>query len=229
MIGKNLEVYRQEAQDFYHANYWRSDEENLVNRYFAPAQGKKLLVLGCGAGRTLLPLYKKGFEITAIDIVPEMVEAARKKVGDRPIKILLMDATDLKFADNSFDYVFFPFHGLDCVDQRYQGISEAKRVLKPGGVFIFNSHNLFFPRSIKRFFKNPRRGRVIKIGQGANALWLYHTTFLEVFKLRRYFSSVKFYFRRRQQSLPFWQSNWKDKLLKIFPIIDKSIYFVCRK
>ncbi len=229
MLGKNLEVYTKEAKDFYQADYWRSDEENLVNKYFFPAKGKKLLVLGCGGGRTLLPLYKKGFDITAIDIVPAMVEASRKRIGNLPIKVLEMDAVDLKFSDNSFDYVFFPFHGLDCVDDRYKCVSEVKRVLRPGGVFIFNSHNLFFPRSVKRFFKNERRGLNIKIGQDDEALWLYHTTLFERFRLKKYFSFVKFYFRRRLQDLPFAKSNWKDKILKIFPLIDKSIYFVCRK
>lgn len=227
MIEHNAKVYKKEANIFYEASYWRRDEDYLVSKYFVG--GKKLLVLGCGGGRTLLPLYKKGFKITAIDIVPEMVEAAKKKIAGLAIDIKIMDAAKLDFSDNSFDFVFFPFHGLDCVDNRNICIKEARRVLKNEGVFIFNSHNLFFPRSLKRFFLSDRKGFQIKVGEGSDYLWLYHTTFFEIFKLKKLFKKVKFNYRTALQSLSYKESNWKDKILYIFRFIDKSIYFICKK
>jgi ubiquinone/menaquinone biosynthesis C-methylase UbiE len=107
MLDQNFKKFTDQASIYAEASYWRDDEEYLAEKYFK--KGKKILVLGCGAGRTLIPLFEKGLEITAIDIVPKMVEAAETRIKGLPIKILLMDAAKLDFKSESFDYVFFRF------------------------------------------------------------------------------------------------------------------------
>lgn len=217
MIEQNYKLFTKQADDYYQADYWRADEEYLVNKYFDLNRGKKLLVLGCGGGRTLLPLYKKGYEITAIDIVPKMVEAARKKVEGLQVKVLLMNATDLKFNDNSFDYVFFPFHGIDNVyidfSRFFQGIA---RVLTPEGVFIFNSHNRWFLKLLyKAYKKYADYGGFVQ----------YRFSPLDYFTLKKYFHQTNFKYRITMQKNGL---NFKDKCYRLLPFLDRSIYFICR-
>jgi ubiquinone/menaquinone biosynthesis C-methylase UbiE len=55
-----------------------------------------------------------------------------------------MDARDLSaFKDQSFDFVNFSFNGIDYVnlENREQALNEITRVLKPGGIFFFSTHN----------------------------------------------------------------------------------------
>jgi ubiquinone/menaquinone biosynthesis C-methylase UbiE len=59
------------------------------------------------------------------------------------------DACDLSFKSNEFDAVVFSFNGIDCLypyEKRIQALSEFRRILKPGGFFVFSSHNNCIPR-----------------------------------------------------------------------------------
>ena len=60
--------------DNYKVSYLRTDEEYLIKKYFKG----RVLVLGCGAGRTLLPIQEKGFEVVGIDLNRSMIEEAKK-------------------------------------------------------------------------------------------------------------------------------------------------------
>jgi len=219
MLKQNLQVFIKEAEKFYKADYWRDDEEILVNKYFE-GKGKRLLVLGCGAGRTLKPLYDKGFDVTAIDIVPEMVKFAKNKVGGLPIGIYQMDATDLNFENNSFDYVFFPFHGLSYVyPDIYRCVKEVSRILKKDGVAIFNLHNRLYLKRLYNFFGGKY--------YNDKGLLTYRSLPFDYFKLKEYFKEVKMKYRI---SLSYWEkSNWKDICYRLLPIFDKSVYWICQK
>jgi len=72
-----------------------------------------------------------------------MVDAAKDRYPDREFR--QVDARDLSaFADESFDFVLFSYNGLDCVGHadRLQVLAEVHRVVRPGGVFMFSSHNM---------------------------------------------------------------------------------------
>ena len=60
-------------------------EEKIFDTYFQP--GTKLLDIGCGAGRTTLALVQKGFEIVGIDLIPEMIDSARKQAEKLQLQI----------------------------------------------------------------------------------------------------------------------------------------------
>jgi SAM-dependent methyltransferase len=86
-----------------------------------------------------------------------MVEVCRRKFPEIPF--VLADATSLTmFAEASFDAVVMAFNGFDYVmpgASRQAALSEIRRVLNVGGVFIFSSHN---PRAIwQRPSWNPQR------------------------------------------------------------------------
>ena len=65
-----------------------------------------------------------------------MLEKARKKAADmKNVSLLLMDAENLEFPDNSFDYVVITFV-LCSIPDPVKALKEVRRVLKPSGEMI---------------------------------------------------------------------------------------------
>ncbi len=103
--------------------------------------GAKVLEVGAGTG-TSCPAYPPHCEITGVDLAPDMLARARQKIqenGWSHIKVMEMNALDLKFPDNTFDYVM-AFHVVTVVPDPVRMISEAKRVCKPGGRIVIVNH-----------------------------------------------------------------------------------------
>ena len=120
-------------------------EEILIARYF-PRRGR-ILDLGCGAGRTSIPLWRRGYRVDAVDLTPALIAEARRLATDyrAEIDFRVMDATDLRFADGTFDAALFAFNGLDHVRGRAgkrAALTEVCRVLRPGGPLLFSTHAL---------------------------------------------------------------------------------------
>lgn len=116
-------------------------EEALIRRHFT-RPGARVLDIGCGYGRTTLPLWNRGFRVFAVDVVPRMIEEARR--GHPEVEWALMSATDLGLRDASVDYAFFSANGIDCIyplARRQQALTEIHRVLRPGGCLIYSAHN----------------------------------------------------------------------------------------
>jgi len=119
-------------------------EERAIDRYFIKS-GARVLDVGCGAGRTTRPLSERGFDVVGVDVSEEMVRAARSLFPE--IEFHLADATDLEFGSDRFDYVLFSHNGIDYIHperERKRALSELHRVLKPGGVLAFSSHNAWY-------------------------------------------------------------------------------------
>ena len=118
--------------------YINPDEEKALSHLTGNGQ---VLDLGCGTGRTTTLLAERGFTVTGIDISEPMIRKAREL---RPwLRFQVGDASKLDYPPRSFDHVVFSFNGLDCLstEDRARCLSEAARVLKPGGLFVYSSHN----------------------------------------------------------------------------------------
>lgn len=101
-----------------------------------------VLDIGIGGGRTTGYLAPRCRQYTGIDYSQPFVELCQKKYPHCDLR--LMDATNLSaFETNSFDLVVFSLNGLDYVGlkEREQILSGICRVLKPGGIFFFSTHN----------------------------------------------------------------------------------------
>jgi SAM-dependent methyltransferase len=95
-----------------------------------------------------------------------MIEACQRKFGDHPTwRFAYGDARDLRqFEDRSFDFVLFSYNGLDYVshEDRLVALSEIARVCRPGGLFLFSTHNL---RAASRLFRVRMRGGPIRLAK----------------------------------------------------------------
>ena len=119
---------------------------HMMDRYIKP--GDTILDIGGGPGHYSIHYARLGHKAILIDLSDENVRFAKKKARQYGVKIDAMqgDAMDLsRFPDNSFDVVFLmgPLYHLLEEKNRKKAISEAKRVLKPGG-FLFSSFILMY-------------------------------------------------------------------------------------
>jgi phosphatidylethanolamine/phosphatidyl-N-methylethanolamine N-methyltransferase len=105
--------------------------------------GERVLEVGVGTGINL-SLYPKTCRMTGIDFSSSMLEKARERVargGLRQMRLLQMDAADLKFADDSFDIVYAPYL-ISVVPDPVKVAQEMRRVCRRGGRIIFLNHFL---------------------------------------------------------------------------------------
>ncbi len=106
--------------------------------------GRSVLDIGVGAGRTIPYLHPFASRYVAIDYSAAMARSCRQRFPDVDTRV--GDARDLAFPDGSFSFVLFSYNGIDTVHPSERGrvLTEAFRVLQPGGVFAFSTHNLNF-------------------------------------------------------------------------------------
>jgi phosphatidylethanolamine/phosphatidyl-N-methylethanolamine N-methyltransferase len=105
--------------------------------------GERVLEVGVGTGINL-SLYPRTCRMTGIDFSSSMLEKARERAardGLRQMRLLQMDAADLKFADDTFDIVYAPYL-ISVVPDPVKVACEMRRVCRPGGRIIFLSHFL---------------------------------------------------------------------------------------
>jgi len=104
--------------------------------------GKQALEVGCGGGLMCEELAGLGFDVTGIDPSAPSLEAAIRHARASGCEIRYERAAgeSLPYRDQSFDVVFC-FDVLEHVRDLPQVIREIARVLKPGGVFCYDTIN----------------------------------------------------------------------------------------
>jgi SAM-dependent methyltransferase len=113
--------------------------EDLVNR-LASRSLTRVLEIAAGTGvvtRALASLLPESVSIVATDLNPTMLEQAASLGTRRPVEWRQADAMRLPFGDGTVDAVVCQF-GAMFFPEKAKAFSEARRVLTPGGVYIFN-------------------------------------------------------------------------------------------
>jgi phosphatidylethanolamine/phosphatidyl-N-methylethanolamine N-methyltransferase len=105
------------------------------------ATGARVLEVGVGTGINAA-LYPRDCLVTGIDLSDSMLEKARERVfkkGLRHVRLLEMDAADIKFADDTFDIVYAPYL-ISVVPDPVAVAREMHRVCRPGGRIVILNH-----------------------------------------------------------------------------------------
>ena len=97
----------------------------------------RILDVGCGAGFFSVLLAKEGYQVTGVDLTPDMVENARTLAEEEKTdcEFFVMDAENLRFADESFDVVISRNLTWTLPDVK-SAYREWVRVLKKGGILL---------------------------------------------------------------------------------------------
>jgi SAM-dependent methyltransferase len=100
-----------------------------------------VLEIAAGTGvvtRAMLRALPRTVEIIATDLNPAMLEQAVAHTLPRPVAFQQADAMELPFDDQTFDVVVIQF-GVMFFTDKPKALSEARRVLRPGGALIFSA------------------------------------------------------------------------------------------
>ncbi len=112
----------------------------------AESENSNALDLGCGAGVFIPYLTQKGYKVTAIDISDKMVRKCLSLCDALSIdsNIIVGDCNATNFPDNYFDLVLC----VGLIEHQSEDsplLTEANRILKPGGTLVLTFRNRFCP------------------------------------------------------------------------------------
>ena len=140
-FNKQAPVY-DETNTILYSKYGKISCENIYN-YLKDKEYKNLLDIGCGTGYLINMLAQEyEAEFTGLDLSPEMIKQANNK-NIKNAKFVEGKSDEIPFNDNTFDIVTCSqsFHHYPDTDKAMQ---EAKRVLKPGGLYILSDTGVGF-------------------------------------------------------------------------------------
>jgi len=128
-------------------------ETACLLKYQPHISQRDVLDIGVGAGRTTRHLASLARRYEAVDYSPVMVGYMKEAMPE--ISVRQADFRDLAiFDDGSFDFILATDNIIDALSNqdRLRALNEAHRVLRPGGVLAFSSHNLRY----KKAFEGPQ-------------------------------------------------------------------------
>lgn len=111
-------------------------------------QGNRLLDVGCGTGKSFVPMLSHGWEVTGCDISPSMLEIAREKAGEA-IRLEVADMLALpKFGE--FDLVWAlddTINYLLGTEELLRALTGMRENLAPAGLLLFDLNTLLAYRT----------------------------------------------------------------------------------
>ncbi|MFC4591154.1 class I SAM-dependent methyltransferase [Sphaerisporangium corydalis] len=114
--------------------------EEAGARLLGEVRGRRVLEIGCGAGQCGRWLTAQGAEVAAFDLSHRQLQHSRRideQVGAR-LPVVQADAARVPFAARSFDLACSAYGALPFVADAGAVLAETRRVLRPGGRFVFS-------------------------------------------------------------------------------------------
>jgi SAM-dependent methyltransferase len=125
----------------YESEAWIADLVEALKR--RGLTGKRLLDVGCGTGTSFLPMLAQGWEVTACDISPAMLELAREK-ADGAVELVVADMLDLPelgefdlvwALDDAINYLLSP-------EELTRALAGMRANLAATGLLLFDVNEL---------------------------------------------------------------------------------------
>ena len=131
---------------FYDLDYGDVDYDLAFYQNFAQRCGSPLLELGVGTGRVAIPLAKAGFQVTGIDVSPEMLAMTRAKLDKNLQKRVRIVQGDMRQFDlgerfNMAFYALRSFAHLTTTAAQIQSLECVKSHLAEDGLLLIDLHN----------------------------------------------------------------------------------------
>jgi SAM-dependent methyltransferase len=121
--------------------------------------GNRLLDVGCGTGKSFLPMLARGWEVTGCDISPSMLELARAKVGDT-VPLSVADMRKLPVF-GEFDLVWCMDDALNYLlsaEELREALSGMRANLAPDGLLLFDVNTVQIYRTFFAEVERSERG-----------------------------------------------------------------------
>ena len=155
--------------------------------------------IGCGEGHNTRLLAERGARVAAIDISEVFIRYAKQSEGEEPrgIDYRVASAVALPFADATFDFAV-GFMSLMDVPETDRVLSEAHRVLKPGGFLQFSIEHPCFATPHRNLRNSEGLSYAAEVGDyfrptdGEVAEWLFGAAPPEVRNGLRRFTTPRF-------------------------------------
>jgi SAM-dependent methyltransferase len=128
-------------------------------------RGRRLLDVGCGTGKSFLPMLERGWEVTGCDISASMVELARWK-AEGTARLSVADMRELPVFGR-FDLVWSlddAVNYLLSAEELERALAGMRRNLAPGGLLMFDVNTL---QSYRSFFAETE----VREARGRKLLW----------------------------------------------------------
>lgn len=137
-----------DEEDSYFAGHplFAADARAVDARFQEPG---RLVDLGCGTGRHALRFARRGFPVVAVDLSHAMLGKVVEKSQREALSVLCVEASLCRLGalpDATFSYALSMFSTLGMIRgraARRAALSEAKRILRPGGRLALHAHNLW--------------------------------------------------------------------------------------
>ncbi len=133
-------------------------EEKIIERFLQNKQ--KILSIGCGCGREVFDLSKRGFDVTGIDISEKMIKKANEisKKNKIKAKFYTGDISKINLEKEKYDAVIL----FNCVinqipshKKRKNTIKNVHHSIKKGGLIIIVSNNFYYPgKNLSYYFEH---------------------------------------------------------------------------
>ena len=142
--------------DFMSLGIHRLWKKNLINM-MSPSPNHKLIDVGCGTGdiaKFYLKNVSENSHITCVDPNNSMVKKGKEKLSEfKNLNWVIAPAENLPLIENSFNFYTISF-GLRNTKNLSKALSEAYRVLKPGGRFMCLEFSKIQNSSLDIIYKN---------------------------------------------------------------------------
>lgn len=129
------------------AEYFRT----LLIRY-GVKNTAEIVDLGCGTGKLTLELAEMGYDMTGVDISPDMLCEARNNAAEKGIDLLLlcqsMDELDLYGTVDAAISTFDCINHLESADSVKETFKKAGLFMNPGGIFIFDINTVYKHKNV---------------------------------------------------------------------------------
>ena len=129
-----------------HARFWDwsghdSTKEDEYWLQYAAKYGRNVLIPMCAWGKTGAYMVRRGFQVTAFDITPEMIAEGKKRYGDVPgLQLLEGDVTDFRFDIPPVDFCFsMDFEALHSMEEVKKALRCIHAHMREGGCLVIHA------------------------------------------------------------------------------------------